>query len=155
WITESIKKGDAIVSHGECAIALLGVWNFRESNPEGGTVALPDWQHVALNGREVRIVFDSDVMEKENVAHALKTLAAFLRSKGARVQAIYLPSEEGEKVGIDDYLLTHSLADAEHLIEAPDARETTRAYDHAPGIEFKCNEKTSKPLTILGNVVEV
>ena len=28
WITEGIKKSDALATHGLCAIALLGVWNF-------------------------------------------------------------------------------------------------------------------------------
>ena len=32
WITEGIKKGDALVSHGLCAVALLGVWNWRGSS---------------------------------------------------------------------------------------------------------------------------
>ena len=31
----------------------------------------------------------------------------------------YLPSADGRKVGVDDYLLTHTLADLEHLLEAP------------------------------------
>ena len=32
WITEGIKKGDALTSHGLCAIDLLGVWNFKGKN---------------------------------------------------------------------------------------------------------------------------
>ena len=32
FITEGIKKGDALVSKGRCAIALLGVWNWRGTN---------------------------------------------------------------------------------------------------------------------------
>jgi len=29
WITAGVKKGDAFASQGLCAIALLGVWNFK------------------------------------------------------------------------------------------------------------------------------
>src|SRR5262249_39003112 len=70
-ITEGVRKADAAVSKGLCCIALLGVFNFRGTNPEGGKVALPDWEYIALNDREVYIVFDSDVMLKSAVHTAL------------------------------------------------------------------------------------
>jgi hypothetical protein len=60
WVTEGQKKADAMASHGLCAIALLGVWNFKGKNAWGGVTFLADWDYIALNGREVRIVFDSD-----------------------------------------------------------------------------------------------
>ena len=37
WITEGIKKGDALASHGLCAAALLGVWGFKGKNQDGGS----------------------------------------------------------------------------------------------------------------------
>jgi hypothetical protein len=46
-------------------------------------VALPDWESIALNNREVFIVFDSDVMQKRAVHAALARLKAFLESRGA------------------------------------------------------------------------
>ncbi|MBI1879863.1 MAG: DUF3854 domain-containing protein [Chloroflexi bacterium] len=55
WITEGQKKADALTSRGLCAIPLLGVWNFRGRNDDGRLTAPPDWQHVALNGRQVNI----------------------------------------------------------------------------------------------------
>ena len=119
WVTEGMKKGDALVSHGLCALDLMGVWCWRGTNEQGGKVVLPDWQSVAIDGREVRIVFDSDVIEKPDVAAALHHLSQWLTSKKARVHVAYLPSAEGEKVGVDDYLLTHTVADLEHLLEAP------------------------------------
>jgi Domain of unknown function (DUF3854) len=83
FITEGIKKGDALVSHDLCAIALIGVWNFRGTNEHGGKTVLADWEYIALNGRKVYIVFDSDVMEKKEVYSALVRLKAFLESRGA------------------------------------------------------------------------
>jgi len=112
WITEGIKKGDALVSHGECAIALLGVWNWRGTNPQGGKTALPDWEHVALNGRQTIIAFDSDVMVKAEVAKALERLGAFLGAKGAEVWYCYLPDDDGHKVGVDDFLAAGGTIDA-------------------------------------------
>ena len=83
FITEGIKKGDALVSRGCCAIALLGVWNWRGTNEFGGKTALADWESIALNGRRVYIVFDSDVMLKPEVHSALARLKTFVESRGA------------------------------------------------------------------------
>ncbi|MDR4485126.1 MAG: DUF3854 domain-containing protein [Nitrospirales bacterium] len=113
WITEGIKKGDSLVSHGCCAIALLGVWNWRGTNENGGKTVLPDWESIALNGRLVYLAFDSDVMVKQGVYQALARLSGFLTLRGARVQYIYLPEgETGAKLGVDDYLVQgHTVAD--------------------------------------------
>ncbi|MEX2225373.1 MAG: DUF3854 domain-containing protein [Dehalococcoidia bacterium] len=83
FITEGIKKGDALASRGACAIALLGVWNFRGTNDHGGKTILADWEYVALNGRRTFIVFDSDVMENPQVHGALVRLKSFLDLRGA------------------------------------------------------------------------
>jgi len=123
FITEGVRKADAAVSRGLCCIALLGVWNWRGRNPHGGKVALPDWEAVALNGRQAYLVFDSDVMVKTEVHQALTRLKALLGSRGAQVALIYLPpGADGAKVGLDDYLAAgHSAADLLALA-TPDLR---------------------------------
>jgi hypothetical protein len=81
-ITEGIKKGDALVSQGLCAVALLGVWNFRGKNEKGGLTALAEWESIALNGeRPVSIVYDSDVMRNPAVYKALVRLKALLEAR--------------------------------------------------------------------------
>ena len=69
WLTEGVKKADAAVSHGLVCLALLGVWNWRGTNDDGGKTILADFEHVALNQRVVYLAFDSDVIEKEQVWH--------------------------------------------------------------------------------------
>jgi len=81
FVTEGIKKGDALVSRGLCAVALIGVWNWRGKNEYGGKTALSEWEYVALNDRQVYIVFDSDVMLKQEVYAALVRLKAFLENR--------------------------------------------------------------------------
>jgi hypothetical protein len=81
WVTEGLKKGDALASRGLCAITLLGVWNWRGTNGKGGKVALPEWEYVALNDRRIYIVFDSDVMLKPGVHEAMRRLKAFLEGR--------------------------------------------------------------------------
>ena len=105
FVTEGVKKGDALASQGLCTVALIGVWNFRGTNEYGGKTALPEWEFIALNGRDVYIVFDSDVMTKKEVHAALVRLKAMLEHRKARIKLVYLPdAADGTKQGVDDYL---------------------------------------------------
>jgi putative DNA primase/helicase len=105
WITEGVKKGDALASRQACTIALMGgVWGFKGTNEHGGKVILPDWQHVALNDRLVYVVFDSDISLKPNVDAALKALYRFLRDRQARPGLVRWPEAyRDRKVGVDDF----------------------------------------------------
>src|SRR5439155_6742913 len=96
---------------------------------KGGTTALADWEAIALKGRRVLLAFDSDVSLKPEVRIALERLAAFLSSRGAVVRVIYLPaSDDGGKVGLDDYLAAgHTVDDLLAL-----ATELRRAPDRSP-----------------------
>jgi Protein of unknown function (DUF3631)/Domain of unknown function (DUF3854) len=105
FVTEGVRKGDALVGIGLDAIALAGVWCWRGQNGQGGRAALPDWEHVALDGRVVHIVFDSDVSLSPAVHEAMRRLKAFLELRGAVVSVVYLPpGAAGEKVGVDDFI---------------------------------------------------
>lgn len=139
YITEGVKKGDALASAGACVVALLGVTCWKGTNEQGGKTVLPDWHEVALAGREIRIVFDSDIMRKLPVYQALKSLREWLRSKGATVYQIYLPEETtGVKVGVDDFLATgKTLDDLQRLTTAdllppPSSPEIVSPYRETP-----------------------
>lgn len=123
FVTEGVRKADAAVSHGLCCVAVLGVWNFRGTNEHGGTTALADWEAIALNGRDVYVVFDSDVMTKPAVHAALARLKAFLEHRGARVLLVYLPAGDGGvKVGLDDFLVAGRSIDDLLALASPDLR---------------------------------
>jgi hypothetical protein len=67
---------------------------------------LPCWDHVRLDGRRVYVVFDSDVMVKENVQLALERFVEALGGRGADVRVVYLPdAPDDSKQGADDYLV--------------------------------------------------
>ena len=120
WVTEGQKKADALATHGLCSMALLGVWNFKGRNEWGGVTLLADFDYIALKDRVVNIVYDSDVMTKKQVAASLERFTEHLQRKGAIVNKVYLPAgPEGEKVGVDDYLLHHDVSDLEDLVKAP------------------------------------
>ena len=111
WITEGEKKADSLLSHGaRCVICLLGVDAWRT-----GDVPHHDWEYVALRGREVRIVYDSDLLTKRQVMRALTRLCAFLAHRGAVVFVVHLPCLDGAKVGVDDFLAGHSLSELDSL----------------------------------------
>lgn len=127
-ITEGSRKADAAVSKGLCCVALLGVWNWRDADG-----MLPDWENIALKGRKVYIVFDSDVMEKEAVYAALLRLEAALEHRGSDVLLVYLPlGEGGAKLGLDDYLaLGHGVEDLLSRATAT-IRKPSFAREHEP-----------------------
>ncbi|AGG05904.1 DUF3854 domain-containing protein [Dehalococcoides mccartyi] len=115
WITEGSKKADALASHGACVISLTGVWGFKGKNEFGGITLLSDWDRIAIKDRLVYLAFDSDVVSKDLVRKALEHLGEHLARKGAGILVVYLPQEGNQKVGIDDYLLKHSLEEARKL----------------------------------------
>jgi hypothetical protein len=126
FVTEGSKKVDALVSAGaEAVVGLVGVWNWRGTNRDGGKTLLPDWEWVALkDGRQVYVVFDSDIMLKPEVHDACTRLGSMLKRQGADVAYVYLPSGPGgAKVGADDFLASgRTLADVTALA-APELRE--------------------------------
>ena len=99
WITEGVKKGDALTTAGACVVALSGVYNWR--SPLG---TLGDWEDVSLPGRKVFVCFDADAATNANVAKAMKRLGAWLKSKGAKPQYIVTPGDPEDKTGADDFL---------------------------------------------------
>jgi putative DNA primase/helicase len=120
WITEGVKKGDAMASQGACTIALMGgVWGFKGTNQYGGkNVILPDWQYVPLNDRLVYVVYDSDIYRKPEVDKALKALNEFLRGRQAQPRRVEWPQDMREhKVGVDDFLASgHTLDDVMAMV---------------------------------------
>jgi hypothetical protein len=119
FITEGVRKADALVSKDECCIALLGVWNWKGTNAAGGKTVLPDFDDIAWNDRKVYIVFDSDARTKPGVQRATVRLKDVLGNRGADVHGIRLPAaRDGSKQGLDDYLAAgHTVDDLMELVE--------------------------------------
>jgi hypothetical protein len=76
WIVEGEKKGDALLSRGEVAIALLGVWNWKKDDR-----LLLDWEDIPIMNREVIIAFDSDAASNYQVRMAEDALARALEGR--------------------------------------------------------------------------
>jgi putative DNA primase/helicase len=78
WVVEGERKADALVSVGELAVGLLGVWAWKR-----GGLPLPDWDRISIIGREVVVCFDSDASWNVNVRMARTKLAHYLSERGA------------------------------------------------------------------------
>ncbi len=130
-ITEGEKKSAKADQHGLACIGLGGVdaWSRkREKGPGGKKTAkrelIFDFYEVSLNGREVFIVFDSDLAEKPSVQRAEWSLSQALAERGAIVKVVRLPNGppdangEPTKIGLDDYLVAHSADELRELLNA-------------------------------------
>jgi putative DNA primase/helicase len=133
-ITEGVRKGDSLASHGQCAIALMGgVWGFRGTNEHGGKVVLPAWDAVALNTRDVTIIYDSDVFLKPEVEAALQALARFLRDRQAQPSVVCWPEAyRHHKVGVDDFFAQGGTLEEVLAMGAPLDAAKARPAGRAP-----------------------
>lgn len=106
WISvEGSIKADAILGQGlACVVSVAGIWGWRCTNGAGGKVALPCFDSVALNDRQVFLVCDHDYESNPNVPKATNAFRMYLAGRGARVRILYPPGPAGSKTGVDDFL---------------------------------------------------
>ena len=112
-ITEGELKTVAANIHdpGRLTIGLGGVssWCDRYDGQGKHDPSRPivDLEEIPLEGRQVRICFDSD-LAKPQVAAELEKLAFWLAEKGAKVLIEVLPNGlDGKRLGIDDLIYRH------------------------------------------------
>lgn len=118
-ITEGEKKSAASTKMGMPCLGLGGVWSFRSKGL--GVRLLPELRGVVWEGRTVYIAYDSDAVLNRDVCLAELMLADELTREGATVKVLRLPELiEGEKCGLDDYLLSEG---SERLVELCEGTE--------------------------------
>lgn len=101
WITEGMKKTDALCSQGLAALGLTGVFNWRSRMG-----ALGDWEDIPIKERVIVLCFDADASVNRNVQMAMARLGAWLKSRGAsRVHYVVTPGAVGTVPvkGVDDF----------------------------------------------------
>lgn len=120
FVTEGAKKADALASQGVCAINLSGVWGFKSKNQFGAPVLSADFDLIAWKGRAIHLCFDSDITTKPQVRQALEVLGAHVQRKSGKPFVVQLPAgDNGEKMGIDDYLAAGHTIDDVVALAAP------------------------------------
>lgn len=108
YYTEGEKKAAKAAQDGFPCIGLGGLWNWLETGTVSGIAELDAIAHV---NREEIIVPDSDVWTRPDLLRAVYALGKELEARGARVNVLVLPSPDGVKVGVDDFLVANG-ADA-------------------------------------------
>ncbi len=126
-ITEGELKTLCATQHGFHCVGLCGVdcWHAKKQ-----TSLSPDLHRIAWKGRKVFIAFDSDAVGNENVSRNERELAAVLTSHGAVVKIVRIPpTDDGEKQGIDDFIVARGAAEFLKLIEQASDPEPPEAGD--------------------------
>ncbi len=137
--TEGEKKALCGVQHGFLTVGLTGVdcWHTKKSSS-----LIPDLERVTWKGRKVYITFDSDAIDNPNIRTNESLLADALTKRGAIVKIVRLPAgPDGEKVGLDDFLVANG-ADALHKLIA----EAEDPEPPEPG-EMKADARDIDPAT--------
>ena len=113
-ITEGEKKTDCLVCNGYPTIGLAGVWSWKDKRTDG---MLPELEDLPWRGRNVFILFDSDVVVKDSVKKALEALSKVLTSKGSKVRVVTLPHDlDGTKNGADDFIVKYGKEALDQLL---------------------------------------
>lgn len=105
YITEGEKKALKGSQEGICCVGIGGVWNWKE-----GDELMSEIKQLPLIDRSVVLIPDSDFNQNAQVVAAMKGLGTELEKLGAKVRLIcLLQNNSTEKVGLDDYLVTHTI----------------------------------------------
>jgi hypothetical protein len=127
YITEGEIKAAVACARGVACIGLGGVDVFRAAK-RGMPELLPVLQEARWNQRPVAIIWDSDVGTKPDALTAQRKLAYELMRRGALPKLLALPpGPDGAKVGLDDFLLQHSVEALESLVEEAPVYEEAAA----------------------------
>lgn len=108
YFTEGEKKAAKATQEGFPCVGLGGLWNWIEPDTANGIKEFDAIVHV---NREEIIVPDSDVWTRPDLLQPVYALGRELEARGACVRVVILPSRDGAKVGLDDFLVAND-ADA-------------------------------------------
>ena len=133
--TEGEKKSVCATAYGFPCIGLSGVhgWKKKDHHALGPVLSQINWA-----GRQVRIAFDSDVVDNPQLQSAESQLAETLANQGAIVRIVRTPSaEDGSKQGVDDFIVANGIKAFRELIEQasePEGIEGSIAKDQLGSI---------------------
>ena len=135
WITEGEFKALCGHAQGLPIVALSGVYNWRTEGEESQLLAkgeklkdsealLPELAQVDWAGKEINLLYDSDITPGHKAHDAFPRLAEQLYRLGAgEVRIISLPPvAQGQKTGLDDFILAKGPEQALQDLQAMKSR---------------------------------
>lgn len=137
WRTRSFKvQAECITEHAEYLAVKVEKGSQVEQLQEQ---ICPELLAIPLEGRQVRVVFDSDARTNPDVQRALFELCLWLQGEGADAKCIYLPirgEREESKIGLDDFLIEKGV---ESFLELPST------YPEHPRVKAWLRGQLDKP----------
>jgi Domain of unknown function (DUF3854) len=100
YLCEGEKKALAAIQAGINSVGIGGLWNWLTKGEPIDDLKLIEW-----DGRDVVIVPDSDVFQRQDLLRAVYALGRELRERGASVSVAEIPQPGQTKIGLDDYLV--------------------------------------------------
>lgn len=129
WLTEGEKKAMAGCEIGLPTVAAAGVYGFHDVAVRNQS---DEWHlnkrlhPLVTPGREIVVVFDSDIDSNWSVATAAARLVAMLAAVGSRTSVAYIePGIGGRKRGLDDLVVDHAGDRAAARRELEESRRPT------------------------------
>jgi hypothetical protein len=108
-ITEGEKKAVCATLCGMPVIGLGGIWMWKTGKDDDNLN--PDLIPYVQNGRNVVLIYDSDATETpkktRDFADCARRLAVALEPYGCKLYRFDIPSDNGRKVGLDDWLMAY------------------------------------------------
>lgn len=122
-ITEGEKKAIKSCLSGFPCLGLMGVSSHGAKLR--GVDLITDLSDIAWKDRTVFILYDSDLEANKDVRTGLVRLALKLGKRGADVRGGYVPELDGEKTGIDDYLVKRPASEFKEMLHMLDSLSPT------------------------------
>jgi len=101
YVCEGEKKTLAAHQAGMNAAGIGGLWNWLTNGEP-----IDDLKPIEWAGRDVVVIPDSDVFQRQDLLRAVYALGRELRERGASVSVAKIPQDGQKKVGLDDYLVS-------------------------------------------------
>ena len=112
-VTEGAKKAGCLIAYGYISICLTGVWNGKEKQK---LKAIPTLAPFLTNGRPIHLVFDADIVVKDQVQEALKYAGYLAQKQGCIVGVANWELKEDNK-GVDDLIVNYGLEAFEEVMD--------------------------------------
>jgi predicted P-loop ATPase len=112
-VTEGVKKAGCLLANGYISICLTGVWNSKQKKK---LKAIPTLAPFLAQGRPIHLVFDSDIVVKQQVQEALK-YAGYLAVKAGCVVGVATWSYTESTKGVDDLIVNQGIKAFETVMD--------------------------------------
>lgn len=97
---------------GELCVGISGCWGYRDrgSKPSALYQTLDVLIRAAIaRGIPIVVVPDGDVRTSRDIQMAMRQLVYAIETRGGKVEVVGLPEAEGERIGVDDWLMQNRL----------------------------------------------